>query len=159
MKILGIDPGLKKLGLGLIEGQNISAYKLLKPNARVGEERLLWIYESLNALLKEWKPDYAFVEKIVYHHNVSTAILLGSVRGITILALYKNHIPVVELSPTRIKRAISLSGRSSKRQVAYMIKKILGIDEDLPEDVMDALACALAGKRWLEVNKIYAQSQ
>ena len=158
MKILGIDPGLKKYGLALIEGNKVFAYKLLKPQTNEGEERLLWIYETLDSLLKEWKPDYAFIEKIVYHRNVGTAIMLGSVRGITLLALNRNGIPVAELSPTRIKRSISLSGRSSKSQVAFMVKKILGLEENLPEDVMDALACALAGKRWLEVNRIYARN-
>lgn len=158
MKILGIDPGIQKFGLGLIENHSLSAYELLKLTKEEGEKRFVWIYESLDSLLKEWQPDYAFIEKIVYHRNVVTAIMLGGVRGITLLALNRNGIPVVELSPTRIKRSISLSGRSSKSQVSYMVKKILSLEEDLPEDVMDALACALAGKRWLEVNKIYVQT-
>lgn len=159
MKILGIDPGLKKFGLGLIENYCVYHYKLLKPKSKDGEKPLLRIFNALDSILKQWKPDYAFIEKVVYHHSVGTAILLGGVRGVTILALNINDIPYVELSPTRIKRSITLSGRTSKRQLSYMVKRILAIDEDLPEDIMDALACALAGKKWLDVNKIYLKHE
>ena len=149
MRILGIDPGSKKLGIGLIENGSFLKAETLNLRDRDFQKRLYVLSKRFSDILSEFKPHVAFLESTIYYKNVKTAIQLGAIRGVVLLELAKAQIPTVELSPTKIKGSITGNGQAKKAQVAYMVRILLKIPEtiEMDENATDALACALAGAR------------
>lgn len=151
MIIIGIDPGLGRIGYGVLDHTahttRALAYGCITspPNTDIGK-RLLEIEQDLVALLKKWKPDRAAVEELFFAKNVTTAFSVGLARGVVILALARLNIPIVTFSPPKIKLAVTGYGAATKRQVQEMVKRILGLSEiPKPDDAADALAVALCG--------------
>jgi len=144
VKVIGIDPGLVVTGYGLIEDGRVLKSGIIKPEKKEIGKRLKELFSQISKILKEEKPDYAVLEEIVYHKNPKTFFLLGAARGVTLLALEEKNIPVFEMAPTKVKLAITGNGRAGKEQVAFMVRKLLDIDEELSHHITDALACALA---------------
>lgn len=149
MRILGIDPGTKKLGIGLIENGIFLKAKTIKLIEKDFQKRLLALSEIFSNTIVELRPNIAFLESTIYYRNVKTAIQLGAIRGVILLELAKAGIPTIELSPTKIKGVITGNGQAKKSQVAYMIKILLNVPDNITmdENATDALACALAGVR------------
>ena len=147
MRIIGIDPGSKKLGIGIIEGRNFIDALTINLKSPDFQTRLLNMSGQFKQVIAKHKPDIAFLESTIYYRNVKTAIQLGAVRGVILLLLAENGIKTVELSPTLIKGSITGNGQAKKSQVAFMIKRLLNIQKDLDidENATDALACAFAG--------------
>ncbi len=147
MRIIGIDPGTRKLGIGIIENRDFVAALTINLKTSDFQMRLSNLATQFRNILNEYKPDMAFLESTIYHKNVKTAIQLGAVRGVVLLLLAEAKIETRELSPTRIKGSITGNGQAKKQQVAFMIRRLLNIPEDsiLDENATDALACALAG--------------
>lgn len=145
MKVLGIDPGLSATGFGLIDGDlKVLDYGVVKTRRGELSERLSEIYDAIDRLLETHHPSWAVLESVIYHKNVNSALLLGAARGVTLLALHRKKVRIAEFSPTAVKLAVTGNGRASKGQVAYMVRKILGIEEsDLQDHITDALAVAL----------------
>lgn len=150
MLALGIDPGTAICGYGFIAsaGNHISPreYGAIKtsPKARM-EDRLLKIFDSLDALIKEKKPDVMGVEQLFFNRNVTTAIPVGQARGVVLLAAAKNSLPIVEMTPLQVKQAVTGYGKAEKEQVIYMVTKLLNLKEPpKPDDTADALAVAIA---------------
>ncbi|MBW1709976.1 MAG: crossover junction endodeoxyribonuclease RuvC [Deltaproteobacteria bacterium] len=145
---LGIDPGSKITGYGLVtkEGGELKlvAAGLLKTSQRAPlPERLNQIYCGLQKIIKEHSPTEVAVEDIFYAKNVRSAIRLGHMRGIALLAAAAADLPVYEYAPTVIKMAVVGYGRASKEQVNHMVKRLLKTDMDLRPDASDALATAI----------------
>lgn len=109
------------------------------------EKRLQIIYEALTGLIKEYKPDFMSVEKL-FITIVTTAIAVGQARGVIVLSAAMADLPVYEYTPIQIKQAITGTGRADKKQVTYMVMKLLHLTEEpKPDDTADALAIAITG--------------
>ena len=150
MIILGIDPGLRVTGYGVIEIVNHKAYcrdyggiynrEKSKPIA----EKLLKIYNEICDVVNTFKPQHCAIEDVFYHENVNTAIVMGHARGVAMLAAQQAGVPVFEYAAREIKMSTVGSGAASKQQVQAMIKNLLSIpDPPRPQDAADALAVAL----------------
>jgi crossover junction endodeoxyribonuclease RuvC len=148
MKILGIDPGSGIIGFGLVEKK--SNPKMLDAGVirtTIGNDdasRLVELYESMRELVKELKPDVAAVEKLFFAQNVTTAIPVAQARGVILLALAEEKIPIYEYTPLQIKMAMTGYGRATKAQIQEMVRVQLGLKtKPKPDDCADALAAAL----------------
>lgn len=149
MKVFGIDPGSDRTGYGCVETDG-SRHRLVACGAIATLPRdtfpskLLAIHGRLATLLAECRPDCVAVESLFYAANVRSALKLGHVRGVAILAAVEGGYPVAEYTPAEIKRAVVGYGRAEKRQVQEMVKLLLGLDAvPSPHDAADALAVAI----------------
>lgn len=149
MKILGIDPGTRILGYGLIDktSNKVRAldYGIVKLNAKDALPlRLKEIYWGLQSLYKKLRPDGVVVESIFYGHDASVTIKMGEARGIVLLSAAMHDLPIYEYAPAEIKKAVTGNGRADKIQVQKMVQHILSLKEPpKPYDAADALAIAL----------------
>jgi crossover junction endodeoxyribonuclease RuvC len=148
MKIMGIDPGIGRLGWGLIEknGARISAvdYGIIE-TTKNGEKprRLAVIYDEFSRVIKKAKPDIVSVEELFFSKNTTTAMSVAEARGIILLVAGQHSIPVKTFSPMSVKSALGFGG-ARKRQIDAMVKLILKIkDKFTYDDVTDALAVAI----------------
>lgn len=148
-KILGIDPGTRISGYGLIAstGRSYSAldYGCIRPPAKlILSERYLIIFNAIEVLLAKFQPDAVVVETQYVNKNVQSAIKLGMARGVAIIAAKRHGIPVFEYVPTKAKLAVVGTGSASKAQVQGMVQRLLNLAEPPnPEDAADALALAI----------------
>jgi len=147
-RILGIDPGSRKTGYGIIEvsGDTVSwlASGTIISNYDSLAERLHVIASHLRQLMTEHKPDTVAVEQVFVYRNPDSALKLGQARGAAIAAVAGFGIPVFEYAPREIKKAIVGKGSANKQQVQHMVKAILGIHKIPKEDAADALAIAIS---------------
>jgi len=148
MIILGIDPGSRKAGFGLVElkGKDINYLDsfTLKFNAKLlFFDRLKKIYESCSDVFKEYKPDEVAFESLVYVKNISSLVKLSQARGVMLSALFNNsESAIFEYSPNFIKASLTNYGLSSKESVEKSLKLIFGKIEFETDDASDALAIA-----------------
>lgn len=146
MKVLGIDPGLKRTGVGILYyKENIKSIKWRILSFEEGDlgTRIYNYYRSMKNIIKKEKPDIVVIESLFYGKNTKTLIHLGELRGAYILLLKEMKIPIFEYSPREIKIAITGSGNADKDKVNYMVRKILNVKREIIEDASDALASAL----------------
>lgn len=151
MRILGIDPGLCTTGYGLIEagprGLRLIEAGVVRTSAKEKiEVRLDRIYEGLNSLIKEFKPDVLVIEQLYSHYkHPMTAILMGHARGTVCLLARRSGAALVGYSATRVKKAVTGAGHASKYQIQRMIQNIFNMKSaPNPPDISDALALAVA---------------
>ncbi len=150
MIILGIDPGLARVGYGIINTKEKSPKMLdcgiIQTDSKDQEgKRMIEIASDLNTIIKRWKPDLAAVEKFFFYKS-STTISVVQARGVLIMTLAKFDIPIVEFPPMQIKLAVSGSGRASKDEVLNSVMLELNLSQPpKPDDAADALAIALTG--------------
>ena len=150
MKILGIDPGLRVTGYGVISGVG-AAFDLIEAGvirtaAKDGiAGRLKAIYRGLSGLLEDTKPEVLAIEKLFAHYkHPATAILMGHARGVICLAASEQNVPVVSFASTRVKMAVLSSGHAAKAQIQRAVQWHLRLKKaPEPADVADALAVAL----------------
>ena len=149
MIILGIDPGTRITGYGIISIKNNSFIKiacgsiLLKAENSI-PQRLEVIYREINKLVKKYKPDEFAIETAFYGKNVQSAMKIGYARGVAILCAVHNNIPAGEYSPREVKKSVVGRGAASKEQVSFMVKTLLNVKhEKIKTDESDALAIAL----------------
>lgn len=162
---LGVDPGLKTTGYGLIaySGNSVRLVDggtITSDVSSLLHERIHELYKGLNELLDEYKPDIMGIEEVFAHYkHPATAIKMAHVRGVLCLACMEQKIKLVSIPSTQIKKLVTGNGRASKEQVAGMVKHILGISEDIkPDDVTDALAAAIAAHESERNDRIYQRN-
>ena len=148
MRILGIDPGSRATGYGLIrlEGNrlhHIDNGVIRPPEKATLAQRLLHIYLELQAVIKQYSPECAAIEQVFMGNNAQSALKLGQARGVAMLAAAGAGLDVAEYSPLQIKSAVVGYGRASKSQVQQMVKALLKLPEIAQEDASDALAIAI----------------
>ena len=156
MRILGLDPGLARVGYGLIEvtarsGVSPGKQRLLDcgmirtdPGRSEGE-RMVEIAHYLRLLIRSWKPDLVAVEKFFFYRS-STTIAVVQARGVLMMTLARFHIPAVEFPPMQIKQALTGHGHAEKNEVLEAVMRELDLqDPPRPDDAADALAVALTG--------------
>lgn len=154
MKIMGIDPGLSQTGIAILseEKENTElSWEILKH--KISEDRLHKYFKSLSKLLNTVKPDQIVIESIFRGPNTKTLIKLAELRGVYLLLSQMEGLPISEFTPREIKQSVTGSGASSKEQVRYMVKKILGINEEISLDVSDAFGAIIC---YLNKNNKYA---
>jgi crossover junction endodeoxyribonuclease RuvC len=150
MRVLGVDPGLTRCGLGIVE--STSPQKLLMVGVGVIQtdvnasldQRLLDLERELIKWIDQYQPDVVAVERVFSQLNVRTAMATGQAAGIALLIAARKGIPVAMHTPSEVKAAVTGSGRADKKQVATMVAKLLGLKEiPKPVDSTDALALAI----------------
>ncbi len=153
MRVLGVDPGLTRCGLGIVENQKKQSHQhltmlgvgVIHTSSELAlEMRLLELENSLITWIDEFSPDVIAVERVFSQLNVKTAMATAQAAGVALLVAARRGIPVVMHTPTEVKAAVTGSGRADKKQVALMVQKILKLDEiPKPVDSTDALALAI----------------
>jgi crossover junction endodeoxyribonuclease RuvC len=147
VRILGIDPGLRVTGYGLLDraGQElvyVSSGVIRTPDAAL-PERLKAILECLNQVIAEHRPDQVAVEKVFVNVNPASTLLLGQARGAAICAAVACRLPVSEYTALQVKQAVVGQGHARKEQVQRMVRRLLALPGDPSPDAADALACAI----------------
>jgi len=156
MKILGIDPGSGIIGFGLVQkAHNPKMIDAGVIRTTIGDEpasRLLELYSSMKEIVNELKPDVASVETLFFAQNVTTAMQVSQARGVILLSLAEEQIPIYEYTPLQIKMAMTGYGRATKAQIQEMVRVQLGLKQKpKPDDCADALAAALTHLATLRV--------
>ena len=145
--ILGIDPGSRTTGYGLLEMENLKIKYLASGSIVLSDldfkKRLLVLNESLGQLIREYTPNQAAIEQVFVGKNASSALKLGHARGVALLAITQANLTVSEYSAKVVKKAVTGSGGANKKQVQAMITHILKLKNVPPPDASDALAIAL----------------
>ncbi len=148
MIILGIDPGSRATGYGVLDVTNSQLrspeYGVIKasPKKPLGE-RLQVMFEGISHILSDWKPDVVSIETPFLGNNVKTALVLGHVRGVLLLASTNSGAKICEFAPTSIKKAVVGNGHADKSQVEYMLRAMLSLPADpIKDDAFDALGAA-----------------
>lgn len=158
MRILGIDPGSRSTGYGIIDtdGSEHKAvcYGAIKtPTRRSYQERLLKIHTELSRILSREQADIMAIEEVFHAANVQSALKLGHARGVALLVAAQNGLAVYEYSPLEIKNAVVGYGRAEKSQIQTMVRLILALPEiPAPDDAADALAVAICHAHRMKQN-------
>jgi len=147
MIILGIDPGSRAMGLGLVrfEGSRVRylAHDVIRPPDGPLPARLACIHAGVVAVIDEWRPERAAVESVFQQRNPRAALMLGQARGVALAACGLAGLPCAEYAPSQVKAAVTGTGAASKSQVQAMVQRLLGLPAAPPSDAADALAVAL----------------
>ncbi len=151
IRCLGIDPGIGRLGYGLVcqSGNTLSAVDFGCVETRPGEElpkRLMAVYSSLQEVVTRLKPDIISVERLFFGRNTTTAEAVWQARGVVLLLAAQSDLPLFQPKPAEVKMAVAGTGTASKAQVQRMVSEILRLTSaPRPDDVADALAISLTG--------------
>jgi crossover junction endodeoxyribonuclease RuvC len=148
MKVLGLDPGSRRTGFGVVEREgnrfHALAHGVIAPSARLDlPHRLHAIATRAGELMAEHAPDAVVIEEAFYHESVRSTLVLGHVRGALLVAAVGHSIEIAEYSPREIKQSVTGTGAASKEQVSFMVRRLLGLRAALPPDAADALGGAL----------------
>lgn len=148
MRIMGIDPGIGRLGWGLIQkdGRKLKVidYGIIETEKNLEKSsRLASIYEEFSKIVRQLSPELVAVEELFFTKNVTTAMSVAEARGVILLAAGQSKIPVAAFSPMSVKSALGFGG-AKKKQVGEMVRILLKIKEKfIYDDVADALAVAI----------------
>ena len=149
MRVLGVDPGLTRCGLGVVDGIanriSLVAVDVLRTPADAElAHRLMALEEGIEKWLEEYRPDVVAVERVFSQHNVRTAMGTAQAAAVALLCSARRGIPVALHTPSEVKAAVTGSGRAGKPQVGTMVAKLLHLDSiPKPADSADALALAI----------------
>ncbi|MDP2272234.1 MAG: crossover junction endodeoxyribonuclease RuvC [Archangium sp.] len=160
MLVLGIDPGSRYLGYGLVAWRSNKAVHVGSGVVRADlkaplHQRLSTIFSDLQEVVNVFKPDAVAVEGVFTHKNARSALILGHARGVALLLAAQRGLDVHEYAPARVKKAVGAGGNDSKDAVARMVERLLQLTEPLErEDAYDALAVALCHVNQLRVPRV-----
>ncbi|MCL1838568.1 MAG: crossover junction endodeoxyribonuclease RuvC [Propionibacteriaceae bacterium] len=150
MRVLGVDPGLTRCGVGVVEGQAYRSLKLLgvgvitTPADAEHSKRLLQIELGLEQWIDQYQPEVIAVERVFADQNVLSVMGTAQAAGLAMVQAAKRGIPVITHTPTEVKASITGSGRANKAQVGHMVARVLKLDALLkPADAADAVALAI----------------
>jgi crossover junction endodeoxyribonuclease RuvC len=153
MRVFGIDCGTEITGFGVVESDNTGRQPRLLMKAmgtirlaksKSTPERLEQVFRQLTAELERWQPDAVAIEEVFYSVNAKSALKLGQVRGVALLAAACRKLPVAEYAPLKIKSSVVGYGLAKKEQVQFMVGRLLELDQvPEPADAADALAIAI----------------
>ena len=153
--IIGIDPGTKRIGFGVIRASGKQFVfldaGLLKPK----KEKFMTPAKELSVLIKKYRPKILAIEKVYFSKNVRSAISVSEIKGALTLEAENQGLEIIEISPTEAKSILTGYGQADKTSVRKMVFKILGVQKDLKsKDAVDALAIAVAGEIKFKGEKI-----
>lgn len=145
--ILGIDPGSRRTGFGVIRAEGSRLSYVASGVIRIGEtalpERLKTIFDSLQEVLARYQPEEVAVENVFMAKSAGSALKLGQARGAAITAVVSHALPVAEYEARKVKQSVVGTGAATKIQVQHMVKVLLNLQGDPQEDAADALAVAI----------------
>ena len=150
MRVLGVDPGLTRCGLGIVEGsagrqlRAVAVDVVRTPSTAPIGERLMHISSTLDDWIERYEPEAVAVERVFAQHNVRTVMGTAQVSAVSILAAARQGVPVELYTPSEVKAAVTGNGRAGKDQVTTMVVRLLKLAErPAPPDAADALALAI----------------
>ena len=148
MKILGIDPGLRTTGFGIIHKKGNSLAYIASGTVKTPAEaglplRLKTIFDGISEIITEYEPDCAAIEKVFVNVNPQSTLLLGQARGAAISALVASELAVYEFTALQIKQAVVGHGKAQKKQVQEMVQRLLSLPGITGSDAADALGVAI----------------
>ena len=152
-RTLGVDPGSRITGIGVLEKNENRIRHLYSGSIRLGALpsltlRLEMIHRRLEEIIRDFQPTEMALEKVFVSKNVHSALILGHVRGVALLAAVQGSLELFEYSPLEIKKAVTGYGRADKGQVQSMVRALLGLETAKSQDVSDALAVAICHLNW-----------
>jgi crossover junction endodeoxyribonuclease RuvC len=159
--VMGIDPGNAICGYGFVElnGNSLhgAGFGVIRTSPSMHRaERLQSIYVKLTELIQERRPDVVGVEKLFFNRNVTTAMTVSEARGVILLAIEMNAVPLIEITPLQVKQAVVGYGQATKEQVTYMTQRLLCLEKKpTPDDAADALAIAICSAHSYSVEKAW----
>lgn len=149
MRVLGVDPGLTRCGLGVVDVNGrkcslVSVEVAASPSTWEVPRRLALIADALDALIATHEPDAVAMERVFAQHNVRTVMGVAQASGVVMLAAERAGLPLALYTPSEVKAAVTGDGRAAKAQMGFMVSRILGLAEaPKPADAADALAIAV----------------
>jgi len=150
MRVLGVDPGLTRCGLGVVDGlpgrqPRLIAVDVVRTPAELDTaRRLVLLEETLDAWMRDHRPTAVAIERVFAQHNVQTVMGTAQAAGVAMLVAARRGVPVTLHTPSEVKAAITGSGRAGKEQVGSMVSRILRLEQaPRPADAADALALAI----------------
>lgn len=150
MRILGVDPGLTRCGIGVIDADAGRKVRLVRvevlrtPGEIAPERRLLTIHRGIEQIIAEDKPDHMAIERIFAQNNLRSVTGTSQAAGVAMLSAAMHHLPLGLHTPSEVKAAVTGNGRAEKKQIQEMVRRILGLDAPpKPADAADALALAI----------------
>ena len=151
MRVIGIDPGLRVTGFGVIEFTQqrlkyiASGIVATDSSTQSTPERLGILFYGISEIIDTYQPEYAAIEQVFLNINPKSTLALGQARGAALTALVSKNLPIVEFSALEVKKNVVGNGRASKSQVQEMIKRLLSLKQAPGTDASDALAVAICG--------------
>ena len=148
MRVLGIDPGSRKTGWGVVERRGNEYHSLGHGTARAAPKldmphRIHAIVKQVEQVIDDFAPDCMAVEEAFYHESVRSTLVLGHVRGALLVAGVSHELAIAEYTPREVKMSVAGTGAGTKEQVEFMVKRLLGLKTPLQTDASDALAVAI----------------
>lgn len=148
MRVLGIDPGTLRMGVGILEVNGRQHRLVVCESVSISRnqtlpQRLKEIYQKVAEFIERYQPDVMALENVFFGKDVRALVKIGEARASAMLAAADKNIPVMEYPPARIKQAITGNGRASKVQIQQMVRHLLRLTAPPPVDAADALAAAL----------------
>lgn len=153
MRVLGVDPGSRVTGYGLVETSDRDVTfvhcGLIRSSGKTPfYQRIYTIFESMVDIMDRYQPREMAIEDLFYAKNIQSSLKLGHARGAVLIAAVQCNIPIFEYTPLEIKKSVVGYGRADKEQVRSMVQVILRLQEELPLDASDALAAAICHVNW-----------
>ncbi|MCQ9617112.1 crossover junction endodeoxyribonuclease RuvC [Paenalcaligenes niemegkensis] len=163
MRILGIDPGLRRTGFGIIDVSGsslgyVASGTIVVPTELSLGERLKVILDNVRDVAAQHSPDEASIEQVFVNANPHSTLLLGQARGAAICALADSNLPVHEYTALQVKKTVVGRGHADKEQVQAMVQHLLRLNGAPAADAADALACAICHAHHLPLSAQLAQS-
>lgn len=159
LRIIGIDPGSRITGYGVVEKRGASFVHIdngcltTRPRDSMAE-RLEHIHSGLTEVFAKYRPDAAAIEEVFFAKNVSSSLKLGEARGVALLASVQSKVAVFEYATREVKQALTGYGQATKDQIQKMVKSMLGLPEVAQEDASDALAVAICHLQSYRMRKV-----
>ena len=145
--ILGIDPGSRITGYGIVDSQSQRISYIdsgcIKTRADNMPQRLVDIYQAIEKITATYQPQHLAIEEVFLAHNPQSALKLGQARGAVIVACARQNIIVHEYAARKVKQAVAGYGNADKNQIQYMVSHLLGLNKQPAKDAADALAIAI----------------
>lgn len=159
MLVLGVDPGSRITGYGLVEKKNNDITfihsGLIKSHSKIPfYKRIHKIFQSMVEVISHYKPEEMAIEDLFYAKNIQSSLKLGHARGAALIAAVQCGIPIFEYTPLEIKKSVVGYGRADKEQVRSMVQMILRTKGDLALDASDALATAICHVNWSKFESV-----
>lgn len=157
MLILGLDPGLSKSGYALIENGKCLSWGVIKTEKNKNlNEQIFEIVKKIEKIIINRKPHFCVIETFFFKPTAARSIISSlHLRGAIFYLLTKKEIPIMELTPAKVKLAVCGNGRAAKKQIKYMVKKIFNLEDKLNKDSADALAVAYTGYKKIQTERLF----
>jgi|SRR3990167_148676 len=160
MIILGIDPGIGKVGWGAVKDeigrQKAIDYGCFETSSKIDlEERLTRIYDFITSLILKFTPEVLAIEQLYFSANSKTALIVGQARGVILLSASKSNLPTASYTPLQVKQALTGYGKADKNQIQSMVGSILHLSKKIAQDdAADALAIAITHAFSYKIRKV-----